>query len=217
MPAVPIAGPVLTFSWTAVQAGTAILELLAPAALVASATPPTAKLTAVIELTMREFTGPTFLGFATFAERPASLSSDSKHPPLRPSDNCRSYERGLTWCEVLIDVQPSKVSALLKVPELQRPWCGTEVTLDPRTSGNYKIEVDGIHPVRGEFNEVVPDDRVAFIFVWDESDHPIPAGSTTVATTLTPATSISASGSCRADWPRKPRATTRANGTITSS
>ena len=38
----------------------------------------------------------------------------------------------------------------------------------------------------GEFIEVVPDERVVFTFGWDEPDHPIPAGSTTVSISLIP-------------------------------
>jgi uncharacterized protein YndB with AHSA1/START domain len=89
-------------------------------------------------------------------------------------------------CEVLIDAQPSTVFELLTDPELQRRWFGTEVTLDPRPGGIYKTLVAGTHPALGEFIEVVPDERVVFSFGWDEPDHPIPAGSTTVAITLTP-------------------------------
>ena len=89
-------------------------------------------------------------------------------------------------CEVLIDARPSTVFELLTNPELQRQYFGTEVTLDPRPGGIYKTLVAGTHPALGEFIEVVPDEKVVFTFGWDEPDHPIPAGSTTVAITLTP-------------------------------
>jgi len=88
-------------------------------------------------------------------------------------------------CEVLIDATPSTVFELLTDPQLQQRWFGTEVELDPRPGGIYKALVGGTHPALGEFVEVSADEKVVFTFGWDEPDHPIPAGTTTVAVTLT--------------------------------
>ena len=48
------------------------------------------------------------------------------------------------------------------------------------------MNVRGQHQSAGRFVEVVPDEQVVFTFGWDEPDHPIPAGSTTMTITLIP-------------------------------
>ena len=44
----------------------------------------------------------------------------------------------------------------------------------------------GEHQSAGEFVEVVPNQKVVFTFGWEEKDHPIPPGSTTIEITLHP-------------------------------
>ena len=91
---------------------------------------------------------------------------------------------GEVTCEILIEADPSTVYELLTDSSLQHHWFGSEVELDPRPGGIYKALVGATHPALGEFVEVVPDQRVAFTFGWDEPGHPIPAGSTKVEITL---------------------------------
>jgi uncharacterized protein YndB with AHSA1/START domain len=50
----------------------------------------------------------------------------------------------------------------------------------------YRVNVGGQHQSAGRFVEVVPNEKVVFTFGWDEPDHPIPAGSTTMTITLIP-------------------------------
>ncbi|MEO9181181.1 MAG: SRPBCC family protein [Acidimicrobiales bacterium] len=87
--------------------------------------------------------------------------------------------------EVLIAAQPSTIFQLLTDPA-QVAWWGTNAELDPRPGGIYKILVGDNHPSRGEFVEVVTNEKIVFTFGWDQPGHPIPAGSTMVAITLTP-------------------------------
>ncbi len=87
--------------------------------------------------------------------------------------------------EVVIAAEPSTIFALLTDPE-QQAWWGTNAELDPRPGGIYKILVLDAHPSRGEFIEVITNEKIVFTFGWDQPDHPIPAGSTKVAITLTP-------------------------------
>jgi uncharacterized protein YndB with AHSA1/START domain len=87
--------------------------------------------------------------------------------------------------EVVIAAQPSTIFGLLTDPE-QVAWWGTNAELDPRPGGIYKILVGDQHPSKGEFVEVVTNEKIVFTFGWDQPDHPIPAGSTQVAITLTP-------------------------------
>ena len=46
--------------------------------------------------------------------------------------------------------------------------------------------VGGQHQSVGEFIEIVPNEKVVFSFGWEEKDHPIPPGSTTVEISLHP-------------------------------
>jgi uncharacterized protein YndB with AHSA1/START domain len=88
--------------------------------------------------------------------------------------------------EVVVDASPATIFPFLTDPAHYVRWMGTEVELDPRTGGDYRVLVQGKHPAVGQFIEVVPDTKVVFTFGWDEPDHPIPAGSTEVEITLIP-------------------------------
>jgi uncharacterized protein YndB with AHSA1/START domain len=88
--------------------------------------------------------------------------------------------------EVVIDATPATIFPYLVDPDLHLRWLGTEVELDPRPTGVYRVLVGGQHPALGEFVEVVPNEKVVFTFGWDAPGHPIPAGSTEVEITLIP-------------------------------
>ena len=87
--------------------------------------------------------------------------------------------------EILVKAEPSTIFPFLIEPDLQS-WLGTEVELDPRPGGTYKVTYVGNHHALGEFVEVVENEKVVFTFGWNEPGHPIPAGSTQVAITLIP-------------------------------
>jgi uncharacterized protein YndB with AHSA1/START domain len=87
--------------------------------------------------------------------------------------------------EIVIAASPETVFGFLTEADKHLQWDGTEVELDPRPGGVYSVLVAGQHPARGEFVEVVPYERVVLTFGWDQPDHPIPPGSTTVEYTLT--------------------------------
>lgn len=88
--------------------------------------------------------------------------------------------------EIVIDATPETIWPFLVDPEQHVRWLGTEVDIDPRPGGEYRVLVYGQHPSRGEYVEVVPHEKVVFTFGWDEPGHPIPAGSTTVEISLSP-------------------------------
>jgi len=88
--------------------------------------------------------------------------------------------------ETVVDASPETIFELLTVPEKHRQWQGTEVELDPRPGGVYRVVVAGLYPAVGEFVEVVPNEKVAFTFGWDAEDNPIGPGSTRVEYTLHP-------------------------------
>ncbi len=89
-------------------------------------------------------------------------------------------------CETMIDARPATIFPFLTDPTKHLLWMGTEAELEARPGGLYRVLVGGSHPSLGKFIEIVPDQRVVFTFGWDEPDHPIPAGSTTVSISLIP-------------------------------
>ncbi len=88
--------------------------------------------------------------------------------------------------EVVISASRATVFELLTDPRRHVEWLGTEAELDPRPGGIYRVVVGGGPVSLGRFVEVVPNERVVFTFGWDEPDHPIPSGSTTVEIDLIP-------------------------------
>ena len=88
--------------------------------------------------------------------------------------------------EILIDATPETIWPFLTEPERHLEWLGTEVDIDPRPGGTYRVLVAGQHPSLGEYLEVVPLEKVVFTFGWDQPGHPIPAASTTVEISLHP-------------------------------
>jgi uncharacterized protein YndB with AHSA1/START domain len=88
--------------------------------------------------------------------------------------------------EIVIDATPETVWPFLTEAERHIEWDGTEAELDPRPGGVYRVLVGGKHQAAGEFVEVVPMEKLVISFGWDQPDHPIPPGSTTVEITLHP-------------------------------
>jgi uncharacterized protein YndB with AHSA1/START domain len=84
-----------------------------------------------------------------------------------------------------IDAPPEIVFAYLTDSRRFVRWMGVGAELDARPGGRYRIDVDGEHIVRGEYQEVDPPRRLVMSWGWE--GHPtIPPGSTTVEITLTP-------------------------------
>lgn len=88
--------------------------------------------------------------------------------------------------EIVIDATPETIWPFLTDPDKHVEWLGTAAEIDPHPGGTYRVNVGGLHQSAGEYFEVVPQEKVVFTFGWDEQDHPIPPGSTTVEITLHP-------------------------------
>ena len=88
--------------------------------------------------------------------------------------------------EILIDATPETIWPFLTDADKHVEWVGTVAEIDPRPGGIYRVLVGGQHQSAGEFVEVVPNEKVVFTFGWEEKDHPIPPGSTTLEITLHP-------------------------------
>jgi len=89
--------------------------------------------------------------------------------------------------EIVIDATPETIWPFLTESEKHAAWIGSPAELDPRPGGVYRASMGGgSHPAAGTFVEVVPLETVVFTFGWDEKDHPIPPGSTTLEISLHP-------------------------------
>ncbi len=86
--------------------------------------------------------------------------------------------------EIVVDATPATIFPFLSEREKLLQWMGTDADIDARPGGVFKVLVQGKHPSLGEFVEIVPDQKVAFTFGWDEPGHPIPAGSTRIEISL---------------------------------
>src|SRR4051812_3227853 len=86
--------------------------------------------------------------------------------------------------EIVIDATPETIWPFLTEADKHVEWVGTVAEIDPRPGGIYRVLVGGQHQSAGEVVEVVPNQKVVFTFGWEEKDHPIPPGSTTVEITL---------------------------------
>ena len=84
-----------------------------------------------------------------------------------------------------IEAPPEIVFAYLTDSQRFVRWMGVGAMLDPRPGGRYRIDVDGVHIVSGEYQVLDPPRRLVMTWGWE--GHPtVPPGSTTVEITLTP-------------------------------
>jgi uncharacterized protein YndB with AHSA1/START domain len=88
--------------------------------------------------------------------------------------------------EIMIDATPETIWPFLTQADKHVEWLGTVAEIDARVGGSYRVLVGGQHPSAGEYVEVVPNEKVVFTFGWEQKDHPIPAGSTTLEISLHP-------------------------------
>jgi len=88
--------------------------------------------------------------------------------------------------EIMIDATPETIWPFLTDPERHVEWLGTVAEIDARPGGSYRVLVGGQHQSSGEYLEVVPMEKVAFTFGWEQEGHPIPPGSTTIEISLHP-------------------------------
>src|SRR5262245_57294672 len=67
-----------------------------------------------------------------------------------------------------IGARPETVVRYVTVPGRLSDWWGPAVELDARPGGEYVIESgEGGPTMRGEFVELVPHERIVFLFGWD--------------------------------------------------
>jgi uncharacterized protein YndB with AHSA1/START domain len=86
--------------------------------------------------------------------------------------------------EVHIAAKPEIVFQYFVDPVKMMKWKGTDVMLDPRPGGVYRVNVTGSETVVGEYVEITPHSRIVFTWGWDKG--PVLPGSTTVEVNLIP-------------------------------
>ena len=88
--------------------------------------------------------------------------------------------------EVRIAASPATIFPFFTDPEKMVRWKGITAELDPIPGGIYRVNVTGRDIARGEYVEVVPNQRIVFTWGFEAEGSPVPPGSTTVEITLTP-------------------------------
>jgi len=88
--------------------------------------------------------------------------------------------------EILVAATPETIWPFLTDPTKHVEWLGTVADIDPRPGGTYRVLVGGEHQSAGEYLEVVPHEKVAFTFGWEQEGNPITPGSSVVEITLHP-------------------------------
>ncbi|MBM3939557.1 MAG: transcriptional regulator [SAR202 cluster bacterium] len=89
----------------------------------------------------------------------------------------------IAGCDVLIAARPETVFSFFTDPSKMVRWNGVAASLDPRTGGEYTVDLgDGI-VMAGSYIEVTPFPRIVYSFGWQGSPK-VPPGSTTVEITL---------------------------------
>jgi uncharacterized protein YndB with AHSA1/START domain len=86
--------------------------------------------------------------------------------------------------EIRIEARPDVVFAYFTDPQKMALWKGVEASLEPRPGGLYRVVIEPGRVARGEFREVVRNQRVVFTWGW-EGDADLPPGRSTVEVSLT--------------------------------
>jgi uncharacterized protein YndB with AHSA1/START domain len=88
--------------------------------------------------------------------------------------------------DVRVEAPPESVFKFFVDPDQMIRWMGVDATLDPQPGGVYRVNVTGSDVARGEYLEVVPNERVVFTWGWEDESNPVRPGSSTVEVTFEP-------------------------------
>lgn len=88
--------------------------------------------------------------------------------------------------EIVIDGRPEAVYAFLTDPAKIARWIGTQIEVDPKPGGIFRIVPNQRDVILGEFREAIPFEKVTFTWGFDGEGHTVSAGSTLVEITLRP-------------------------------
>lgn len=88
--------------------------------------------------------------------------------------------------QVRIAARPATVFTYLVDPAKYARWMGQQVSLDARAGGIYRVDFGDRGVVRGEFLEVVLNERVVFTWGWETGNFALAPSASTVEITLEP-------------------------------
>jgi uncharacterized protein YndB with AHSA1/START domain len=87
--------------------------------------------------------------------------------------------------EIYIECRPETLFSFFTDPEKLVRWMGTNVLLEPKLGGKYRIDVNGDDIAMGEYLEIVPNEKIVMTWGWEKSKL-VPPGSSTIEFLLTP-------------------------------
>jgi len=88
--------------------------------------------------------------------------------------------------EVWIDATPDAVFAYFTDPGRFARWMGAPLRLDARPGGEFQVDANAEHRIRGRFIEVVPHSRIVYSWGYDQPGPPVLPGASVVEVTFTP-------------------------------
>jgi uncharacterized protein YndB with AHSA1/START domain len=87
---------------------------------------------------------------------------------------------------VVIRANPEVVFAFFTDPAKMLEWIGTEVELDPRPGGVFRVVPNRSDVVRGEYLEVAPPWKIVFTWGFEGASQALQPGASVVEITLRP-------------------------------
>ena len=109
-------------------------------------------------------------------------SSPASRSPLHPDPEMTDSPELVKT--VVIRAKPEEVFAFFTDPVKMREWIGTEVELDPRPGGIFRVVPNRTDVVRGEYLEVTPPSKVVFTWGFEGSGQTLRPGASVVEITL---------------------------------
>jgi uncharacterized protein YndB with AHSA1/START domain len=88
--------------------------------------------------------------------------------------------------EVHIEASPETVFEFFTDPAKMARWMGSDITLDPRPGGVFRVGMSPDVIARGEYVEVESPNRIVHTFGWESDMMSTRPGTTTVEVTFTP-------------------------------
>ncbi|MFD0694416.1 SRPBCC domain-containing protein [Paenibacillus sp. GCM10027628] len=81
--------------------------------------------------------------------------------------------------EVFIECRPEILFTFFTDPEKMVRWMGSHILLEPAINGKYRIDVNGHDIAMGEYQEIIPNEKIVMSWGWEKSKI-VPPGSSTV-------------------------------------
>jgi len=87
---------------------------------------------------------------------------------------------------IIVRTTPTRLFAFFTDPDAMRLWIGTDIEIDPRPGGTFRVVPNRSDVIVGKYVEVDPPSRVVFTWGFDGEGQALPAGGSLVEITLTP-------------------------------